>query len=411
MSSRIEIEITSAIDAESFTWRAVGAREPKGTIPSTLLPSAVSVGEKFRVEADFLIDGIEITKVLPKKTERSEPVLLEVLGTKKSEPGVTTSLASKKTRQKGKKSKNGERSDRKRTVSAKASEKSKTRKESFAKKTSNKKRVKNVNKPRGKRLKPKKVHRNNVISDLPELHQSLAKEVLIGGVPKLRDLIKKMDLPPGFDVELLKYAEEINTELKTAEWLDRAEAVLKNSGDVDLRDFRSVVAAADRWARSDTLKEKRVELEKQLHERISNEHQRWLNEINAAINEEKAVRALNLSSHPPKPGTPLPEGLSVKLIGLANSALSSSDSPARWEVVLQAVAYSPVRLKIVPEGLPDKPTAELISTVRRLKNRIPEIAKIFLGAGDASNSPSVNKDRVPTDSSRKPLAAAVDNVD
>ena len=410
MSSRIEIEITSAVDAKSFTWRAVGAREPKGTIPSTLLPSSVTTGQIFRVEADFLIDGIEITKVLPKKTERSEPVLLEVIGTKNSEPGVTTSLASKKKQEKGKRNKSGERRDRKRNESTKPEGKPKTRKENFSKKISKKERVRNVSKPRGKRLKPKKIHRNQIISDLPELHQSLAKEVLIGGVPKLRELIKKMDLPPGFDVELLKYAEELNTELKTAEWLDRTEAVLSNYADVDLRDFRSVVAAADRWARSDALKEKRVELEKQLHDRILNEHKRWLNDIDKAINEDKAVRALNLSSHPPKPGTPLPEGLSDKLIGLANSALSSSASPSRWEVVLQAVAYSPVRLKIVPEGLPDKPTAELISTIRRLKNRIPNIAKIFLGTGDASNSSSAKKESVTTSSSRKP-AVAVDNVE
>jgi hypothetical protein len=394
MSSRIEIEITSAVDAKSFTWRAVGAREPKGTIQSAFLPSSVQVGEIFRVEADFLLDGIEIIRVLPKKTERSEPVLLEVIGTKKSESGVTSSLASKKKQQRGKKGKSAERSVRKRNESTKSADKPKTRKENLSKKISSKKRVRNVNKPRGKRLKPKKVHRNQIISGLPELHQPLAKEVLVGGVPKLRDLIRKMELPPGFDVELLKYAEDLNTELKTAEWLDRAEAVLNSSADVDLRDFRSVVAAADRWARSDALKEKRSELEKQLHDRILSEHKRWLIDIGKAIHEEKSVRALNLSSHPPKPGTPLPEALSEKLIELANSALSSSASPSRWEVVLQAVAYSPIRLKVVPEGLPDKPTAELISTIRRLKNRIPEIAKLFSENGDASTRPPTNKESV-----------------
>ena len=80
MSSRIEIELTSEIDADLFTWRALGAREPKGTIIKSLLPTDVSIGDTFRVEADFLIDGIEIIRVLPKREERKEQETLEILG-------------------------------------------------------------------------------------------------------------------------------------------------------------------------------------------------------------------------------------------------------------------------------------------------------------------------------------------
>ena len=73
MSSRIEIEITSKTDPDQHNWRALGAREPKGTIDSSLLPKSVQIGDSFRVEADFLIDGIEILRVLPKKESRKEP--------------------------------------------------------------------------------------------------------------------------------------------------------------------------------------------------------------------------------------------------------------------------------------------------------------------------------------------------
>ena len=45
-----------------------------------------------KVEADFMIDGIEITAVLPQKIKKDGPELLELLGTGKETAGVTTSL-------------------------------------------------------------------------------------------------------------------------------------------------------------------------------------------------------------------------------------------------------------------------------------------------------------------------------
>ena len=78
MSSRIEIELTSEIDADLYTWRALGAKEPKGTIIKSLFPTDVSIGDTFRVEADFLIDGIEIIRVLPKREERKEQETIEI---------------------------------------------------------------------------------------------------------------------------------------------------------------------------------------------------------------------------------------------------------------------------------------------------------------------------------------------
>ena len=96
MSSRIEIEITSKADPAKYNWRALGAREPKGTVGSDLLPDSVQIGDSFRVEADFLIDGIEILRVVPKKDDRKAPQVLEVFGSTQNSPSVTTSLVKKK---------------------------------------------------------------------------------------------------------------------------------------------------------------------------------------------------------------------------------------------------------------------------------------------------------------------------
>ena len=45
MSRRIEIELTSARSDGTWTWRAAGAREPKGVLEGSLLPSGAKTGD------------------------------------------------------------------------------------------------------------------------------------------------------------------------------------------------------------------------------------------------------------------------------------------------------------------------------------------------------------------------------
>jgi len=366
MSSRIEIEITSEIDDQQYTWRALGAREPKGTIKKSLLPAKIKIGDEFRVEADFLIDGIEILRVLPKRDERKGQETIEILGSRNENYGVTTQLVKKKRNKKNSRSRKNQKQNTQ-----------KTSKDQRPKRDAAKKPRQSRSPQRGKRLKAKRSHRNSVIDNLPDLHKPLAREVLSRGIPNLRKTLNNMELPQGFDVEILQYAEKINKQLKTAEWRDRADAVLKSAKDIDLRDFRSVVAAGGQWANSDELSSIQSQLETSLRERIDFEHQQWLSEIKKAIEDGKSVRALNLSSHPPKPGTPLPENLMGPLVDLANNSLDSDTASHRWSVVVQAVAFSPVRLKVVPKGIPERISDELIDTIKKLSDRIPNISGLF----------------------------------
>ena len=64
MSRRIDIELTSSRDDGTWTWRAPGARQPKGTVDSTLVPSDAKVGDVLRADADFDLEGIVVTAVL-----------------------------------------------------------------------------------------------------------------------------------------------------------------------------------------------------------------------------------------------------------------------------------------------------------------------------------------------------------
>src|SRR3546814_14310841 len=94
MPRRIEIELTSARDDGSWTWRAAGAKAPKGTVDGGILPGEAKVGDVLRVEADFFVDGIQITSVVPPKAARPEPERIALLPSAKAdEPLVTSPLA------------------------------------------------------------------------------------------------------------------------------------------------------------------------------------------------------------------------------------------------------------------------------------------------------------------------------
>ena len=76
-------------------------------------------------------------------------------------------------------------------------------------------------------------------------------------------------------------------------------------------------------------------------------------------------------------GTPLPEKLMDPLVDLANNSLDSDTASHRWSVVVQAVAFSPIRLKVVPKGIPEPISDELVDTIKKLSDRIPNISGLF----------------------------------
>ncbi|MGB1813514.1 MAG: hypothetical protein ACPHKY_08335 [Acidimicrobiales bacterium] len=368
MPNRLDIEITSQSTESSYTWRSAGAKEPKGTIKASLLPSGVAIGDVLKVEADFMIDGIEITAVLPQKIKKDGPELLELLGTGTEAAGVTTSLVKKSSNRKRRKDarvgpRNKQAKDRKQSRSSKAKSERKDRK--------------SFRSPRGKRLKPSKKYRNEYIESLPELQKPIAKELSGSTIPNLRRTIEKMDLPEGFPDALLDYAENLNQQLKMAEWMDKATAVENNIENIDLQDFRSVVASSARWAKSSDSIAIKERLELKLNERIDQDHKKWLNSIEEALQEEKTVRALNLSSRSPKAGAQLPEAITTRLIEQANKALNAEATSHRWAIVAEAVAFSPVRQKITPDGLPTEISEELKQSIEKHGDRIPQIAKVF----------------------------------
>ena len=94
MARRMEIELTSRREDGIWTWRAAGARQPKGIVAASLLTSAAKVGDVLRVEAETELDGIAIVSVLPPKEHAPLVGLIEVRPERSAPVGVTTSLIS-----------------------------------------------------------------------------------------------------------------------------------------------------------------------------------------------------------------------------------------------------------------------------------------------------------------------------
>src|SRR5437763_16898701 len=93
MSHRIDVELTSVREDGTWTWRAAGARQPKGVLDASVLYEGAKVGDVVRAEAEFELEGISISSVLPpREKKRSEPERLEIIGSPSRQEGVTSSL-------------------------------------------------------------------------------------------------------------------------------------------------------------------------------------------------------------------------------------------------------------------------------------------------------------------------------
>ena len=58
MSRRIEIEITS-LNGDVATWRAAGAKLPKGVLSTSLVPGGPVVGTVYRADVEQFMEGMD----------------------------------------------------------------------------------------------------------------------------------------------------------------------------------------------------------------------------------------------------------------------------------------------------------------------------------------------------------------
>jgi hypothetical protein len=419
MSRRIDIELTSDRGDGTWTWRAAGAQKPRGTVESALVPDGAKVGDVLRAQAEMDIEGVTITSLGSTQTRvRTEPERIEIVGSgrRDDEQLVTTQLAPKGRGDRGDRDRRprrdgdrpggdrdrrprpggdrpgGDRPDGDRRPRGdrpdgdRRPRRDGERTEGGARRSGPRHPAPPAlpERPKPKRLRPGRVHRKAVLADLPAEQQPIAEEVLRGGMPAVRQAIDAQNEKRAADgeapinsAELLKLAESILPRLRTAEWRDRAEAAIADGDQLDLRDLRSVVVASDAAARDDETRELASQLRAKLDERVVAEQALWLEDLQLALDAGRIVRALRVSSRPPKAGTMLSPDLRLALTGGANAALTEEATPDRWAAVLDAIAFSPVRTEVAPVSQPAVPSEELLAVIKKYASRVPKVAIAF----------------------------------
>lgn len=416
MSRRIDIELTSDRGDGTWSWRAAGAKQPKGVLRADLLPQGATVGQELRADIEFSLDGTDVVAVLPpKEKNRASVETIELIGRPvRDDELVTSKLAGRGGRDRGDRGDRGDRRDRgpRRDGDRKPRGDGRGRSDGDRRGRGDGDRRPRAEgdrgpradrprrdrpapppKPKAKRLRAGRVHRKAALEALPAAEQVIAEQVLHGGIPAVRQAVEKQNeqarAAGGREVAaapLIAIAERLLPDLRAAEWLDKAEAALADLDELDLRDLRSVVVAADTGAKDDASRELASTLREGLTARLDREQAAWLAELQDTLSEGRVVRALRLSSRPPKAGAPLPAEVATKLTEAASAALTADTFPDRWATVLDALSFSPVRLNVVPASKPDEPSEELIGVITRMADRVPKVAEAF--GIDPASAPS-----------------------
>ena len=421
MPHRMDVELTSDRGDGTWTWRAAGAKQPKGVLDGAVLYEGARVGDVVRVEAAFDVDGISIlSTTAPKEKKRPEPERLEILGPPPpparppasrqaggaeraaprrprrdgAEPGRAPSEGRTpregRTRKDGRTPREGRTPTEGRTARPGRAphtgrDRSDERRRDHADGRSPAARdAAGPPKPRARRLTPGNTHRAAALAALPVEQRPVAEQVLRGGIPAVRQAVEVQNAErrqrgePEVKAEaLMALAEELLPVLKSAEWRDRAEAAAKAPDEVAIRDLRSVVAGADAAARDDEARLLASTLRETLQRRLSEQRQRWIDDITAALDEGRLVRALRLSARPPDSASRFPAQLALRLSEAAGQAMCPDASPERWSTLLEAVAESPVRRTVKPSGLPAEPGEELLVSARQACGRVPSLAGLL----------------------------------
>ena len=447
MSRRIEIELTSARPDGTWTWRAAGAQKPKGVLDGALLPKGAAIGMILKADAETEMDGTSILSVTQGKAKAEKAGVLEMIGSDKPfEAVIETKARRERGDRPGGDRDRGDRPDRPRRDGDRPSGPRRDRpaggpggdRERGTRPGGDRPGGPRPGgprpdrgprpggdrphrprfeappelpqRPKAKRLKPGRKHRNIVLAELPEAQRAVAERVLQGGVPAVRQAVNeqnarlksegKEEIPAA---GLLAIAEQLQPKLRVAEWLDRADAALADLEELDLRDLRSVVASGEdpMVARDETTREISAKLKEGLVVKQDKELSLWFGDIDAAMGVGRVVRALKLSSQPPKAGVRFPAELAGKLAAAATGNLTADAMPDRWVAVLEAVAFSPIRALVQPTEKPSQVNDELLATVKRVGPLLPQIAVLFGVDVDAKAQPKPLRPTRPTTPAKK----------
>jgi hypothetical protein len=401
MSRRIDIELTSQADDGSWTWRAAGAKQPKGVVDGALVPAGQAVGAVLRAEIEVGLDGIEVLNLGAAKPMRSPEKAsgrIEVLGTPKRAPDVAVILAPSSGKRPRRRDEDGdERGDRRGGRGGREGGEGPPREGrgrgaggpasggAGPRRPGGRRPGDGEGRPgRGERpvTPTSTVHRNAMLAALRPEQIPVAEQLLRGGLPAVRQAIDAQNTTaraagkPGASAEaLLAMAEELLSGVKLADWKDRASVAQTAGKEYRLRELRAVVAAS----RTVILDEEGRTMAKALHDALDQRttalRDEWLARITNALNDGRVQQAVEASIRPPEPGTRCPADLAVRLAAAAGEAMTAELPPEEWLRLLDAVVASPVRRTVKPAGIPADEVAQ--QAARHAAGSVPALAKLL----------------------------------
>jgi hypothetical protein len=401
MSRRIDIELTSQMGDGSWTWRAAGARQPKGTVEAALVPPGEAVGAVLRADVEIGLEGIEILSLTSAKPARSPEKTegrIEVKGTPRRAPDVSVILApgsNKRRRDRDDDGDRGDRGDRRGGGNRRGPGGEVRREESGGDRPprgAGGPRRPGARRPgegdgrpaRGERpvAPTSTVHRNAMLAALRPEQIPVAEQLLRGGLQAVRQAIEAQNTsnkaagkPPVAADALLAMADELLPVVRLADWKDRATVAQTTGKDYRLRELRAVVAASRTVNLDEEGRAMAKALQESLDQRTTALREEWLARITNALNDGRVQQAVEASIRPPEPGTRCPAELAVRLAAAAGEAMTADLTPEDWMRLLDAVVASPVRRTVKPTGIPDDEVAK--QAARNAAGAVPALAKLL----------------------------------
>ena len=398
MSRRIDIELTSQTGDGSWTWRAAGARQPKGTVEAALVPPGEVVGAVLRADVEIGLEGIEILSLASAKPARSPEQTegrIEVKGTPKRAPDVSVILAPGSNKRRRDRDDDGDRGDRRGGGNRGGPDGEGRREERGGDRPprgAGGPRRPGARRPgegdgrpaRGERpvAPTSTVHRNAMLAALRPEQIPVAEQLLRGGLQAVRQAIEAQNTsnkaagkPPVAADALLAMADELLPVVRLADWKDRATVAQTTGKDYRLRELRAVVAASRTVNLDEEGRAMAKALQESLDQRTTALREEWLARITNALNDGRIQQAVEASIRPPEPGTRCPAELAVRLAAAAGEAMTADLTPEDWMRLLDAVVASPVRRTVKPTGIPDDEVAK--QAARNAAGAVPALAKLL----------------------------------
>ena len=404
MSRRIEIEITS-LNGDVATWRAAGAKLPKGVLSAALVPGGPVIGNVYRADIEQYMEGIEVLSVMAPKT--ASPIdprheRIELIPSAKQGPDVVVTYAPKG---RGGPRRDGGRDDgarRDRPPRRDAGD-SRPRPSDASKRPSSRPDAKersggsSERGPRGPRTErggrterhsgPSQppvttTHRNALLATLSPEQLPVAEQLLRGGMPAVRAAVAEQNKNATaqgrttIDAGTIeRIAEDLLSRTNLAMWKDRAAGAIGAGRELRLRDLRAVVTSAKTVSLDDEARTQLKELQTALTARLDHLRTQWNEKLEAAIAAGNVKDALDLVARPPDMSTRVSAEMAAKVVTLTSEALTAEQDPTTWKEIVELTVDTSIRRNVKPLGIPADESCKAVAVHNA--GAIPELAKLL----------------------------------